>query len=86
VSEEAAEIKPMRPWSPNMEKNTPLKCGCSIPWPVITLLGSGGKVHCDLHGWQHVTNDTVTKAKQRARKEKKQCLNPDQLAMDPPPF
>jgi hypothetical protein len=87
-TEEAAEvIKPIKPWYPSMEEPIPLHCGCSIPWPVITLLGSGGKVQCDLHGWQPpITKKEIEKAKQRARKAKK-CHDPNQqILSDVPPF
>jgi hypothetical protein len=49
----------------------------------LTLLGSGGQVWCDTHGWQHVTKKETDQAKTRARKDKK-CNS--QILPDVPPF
>jgi hypothetical protein len=69
-----------------MEEPTPLRCGCSIPWPTVILLGSGGKVQCDLHGWQHVTKKEKTRAETLARKARK-CSNTLYPTMtEEPPF
>jgi hypothetical protein len=71
------EVTRVRDFVPAREPLTPLDCGCKIPWPLFTLIGSGearGKsgrqIHCDEHGWQHVTNTTITAAKRRARKNR----------------
>lgn len=61
--EDDSEITRIRPWSPNMDKDILLKCGCFIPWPVVTLMGSGGQVHCEQHGWQHVTKQETDRAR-----------------------
>lgn len=69
------EISRVNDFYPNREPLTPLQCGCKIPWPLFTLIGSGearGKsgrqVHCDQHGWQHVTEKVIKEAKGRAKK------------------
>lgn len=55
-----------------MFKDTPLKCGCLIPWPIVSLLGTGGKiVKCDLHGWQPVTQRMVAEGKKMVKKSAK---------------
>lgn len=69
------------PFLPGDLDRTSLKCGDSIPWPVITLLGSGGLVWCSEHGWQKVTKKETDAAKKRA---KKRATESDQL--DIPPF
>lgn len=48
-------------WQPNMEPDVLLTCGCTIPWPIVALLGSNGKqVNCDLHGWKGVSQSKIT--------------------------
>ena len=75
-------------WSPNREPDTLLKCGCSIPWPIITLLGSGKgyvekrDVWCDLHGWQKVSDKDKADAKKRQRK----ALQRQETLPDEPTF
>jgi hypothetical protein len=90
LAEETVEIEKPKPWFPNREPDTLLKCGCWIPWPIVSLLGNQkdgkhGDVHCDIHGWQAVAE----KEKARARKGMKQCrnTNPNQSTLpDIPPF
>lgn len=86
VETEPEAVKLARRWQPNMEPDTIVKCGCRIPWPVVSLLGkqkdgNHGDVWCDLHGWQAVTE----KEKARARKGMKQC-QPSSPTLDIPPF
>jgi hypothetical protein len=71
-------------WAPNTETPVLLKCGCSIPWPVLTLVGSGGKVVlCEQHGQQEVTQKDVTDAKRKAKQW--ECTD-DQSILDLPPY
>jgi hypothetical protein len=52
---------------PNREADTPLACGCKIPWPIIKAFGQNihGQILCSIHGWQH----ELTKADlERSRK------------------
>jgi hypothetical protein len=76
---------------PNREPDTPLKCGCKIPWPIVQAFGGNihGLVECSEHGWQpKITLKDIAAAK-RAGKEAAKCQStPDQLTMenDPPPF
>lgn len=77
--DEAAETHPGM-FYPNREKPTPLRCGCEIPWPIVTLLGTQaagkrGDVHCDIHGWQPVSQQEKARANQLARKARK-CGSP----------
>jgi hypothetical protein len=53
-------------WFPNREKDTPLKCGCAIPWPIVQAFGQEihGQVWCSEHGWQpKLTKAAIEKAK-----------------------
>lgn len=61
----------VRDWAPNHDRPVPLECGCKIPWPIFTLIGSdsgkGRQVNCDVHGWQHVSRATIDKAKRKMK-------------------
>jgi hypothetical protein len=51
-------------WTPNQEPDTLLVCGCTIPWPIVALVGSGGKqVMCSDHGQQRVTGKEIARCK-----------------------
>lgn len=90
-SEEAVEVKRVRPFIPANEPDTILKCGCAIPWPVIQLIGSRSRtgapqIQCDIHGWQHVA-DTEIKAAKKRGKDAQKCATPNQSILpDTPPF
>jgi len=74
-----------RNWQPNMEPDTLLQCGCTVPWPILALVGSGGKrVICSDHGRQHVTEKEVRRCN---RLLKAALEESDQLTLeDIPPF
>jgi hypothetical protein len=68
------EITRVADFYPNREPLTPLECGCKIPWPLFTLIGSsraghGRQIHCDDHGWQHVADKIIATAKRRMKRE-----------------
>lgn len=95
---EAITTVAARPFIPREEPDVLLQCGCWIPWPIITLLGSsnrqggtgrevieGRQVHCVTHGYRHrVTQAQIAKAK---KKMKKELANAGQGSFDDiPPF
>lgn len=57
--------KPVRIRQNNEIDPIPLLCGCTVPYPVITLLGSRPKkVWCDLHnGWYSIQKPKKPKKK-----------------------
>lgn len=71
-------------WTPNREPDTLLKCGCTIPWPVTAMIGTGGKqVVCSEHGVQSVTKKEIT----RCNRALKNHVSSGQLTLDDiPPF
>ena len=59
-------------WFPNREKDTLLRCGCLIPWPIVQAFGQRihGQVWCSQHGWQaKLTETDIKNARKVARKE-----------------
>jgi len=77
-------------WRPNREPDTPLACGCSIPWPIVCLVGSASRtgakqVQCDKHGWQHVAKKEIDRSERLVAATQNASLA--QLMIDdPPPF
>jgi hypothetical protein len=72
-------------WVPNREEDTILKCGCVLPWPVVALVGTGGKqVVCSDHGVQSVTGKEIQRCKALAKEYK--TSEDESLTLDDFPF
>lgn len=61
-----------RAWNPNDgSEDAHLKCGCTIPWPIIQWFGGliHGQVWCNVHGYQpKITKADIEKARKAARR------------------
>jgi hypothetical protein len=82
------ELKRMRYWAPNMEPDTPLACGCLIPWPIIQAFGQHihGQIWCSEHGWQPKITKEQLKDSRRKVKKCTQASTNQTMMEDPPPF
>jgi hypothetical protein len=80
--------EPLPEWRPNMEPLTMLSCGCGIPWPIVTLIGSGSPryVYCDTHGVfkAKLTRKQVDAASKKMKQALRETTGQNKFPEDPP--
>jgi hypothetical protein len=78
---------PLPYWAPNAEPDTLLKCGCTVPWPIVTLIARGRPIFCSEHGWQKGIPETeIQRTRRLFKKLLGEAYEGAKVFPDVPPF